>query len=187
MQPVVIILTLIKPHNFYLSMRKYFYCNIRGNSSNSFSQNEEIEENYSYTEPSGSPTTSSPQRPLQEREEPSINTETGMNTQNELAEKLEFFKNLEEEKSNLDYGKMNKMLDEETSARDRIPADDLLQATGVELGNSIFNATGMKELCSGSTQGSDSESVLHEERSHVRSCVRVLTCKAFVACSDRIC
>ena len=68
-----------------------------------------------------------------------------MNTQNELAEKLEFFKNLEEEKSNLDYGKMNKMLDEETSATDRGPGDDLLQATGVELGNSIFNATGITE------------------------------------------
>lgn len=66
-----------------------------------------------------------------------------MNTQNELAEKLEFFKQLERDKSNLDYGKLNEMLDEETSATDQVKADDLLQATGAELGNSIFNATGI--------------------------------------------
>lgn len=75
--------------------------------------------------------------------DPSQNTEMGINTQNELAEKLEFFKQLEQEKSNLDYGKLNEMLDEDTSVTDRVRADDLLQATGVELGNSIFNATGM--------------------------------------------
>lgn len=66
-----------------------------------------------------------------------------MNTQNEVAEKLEFFKKLEEEKSNVDYGKLNEMLDEETSVTDKVRADDDLQATGVELGNSIFNATGV--------------------------------------------
>lgn len=75
--------------------------------------------------------------------DPSQNTEMGINTQNELVEKLEFFKQLEQEKSNLDYGKLNEMLDEDTSVTDRVRADDLLQATGVELGNSIFNATGM--------------------------------------------
>jgi hypothetical protein len=37
------------------------------------------------------------------------------------------------------------MLDEETSVTDRARGDDLLQATGVELGNSIFNATGTME------------------------------------------
>jgi hypothetical protein len=66
-----------------------------------------------------------------------------MNTQNELAEKLEFFKQLEQEKSNLDYGKLNEILDDGTSVTDQVRADDLLQATGVELGNSIFNATGI--------------------------------------------
>ena len=76
--------------------------------------------------------------------DPSLNTETGLNTQNELAEKLEFFKQLEQEKSNLDYNKLNEMLDEGTSATDRVRADDLLQATGAELGNSIFNATGSR-------------------------------------------
>ena len=111
-----------------------------------FSQNiDENEENYSYTEPSGSPTSSPTEKQLQELDvnDPSRNTEIGINTQNELAEKLEFFKQLEQEKSNLDYGKLNELLDiEGTSCTDRVRADDLLQATGVELGNSIFNATG---------------------------------------------
>ncbi|XP_028411147.1 centrosomal protein of 162 kDa-like isoform X2 [Dendronephthya gigantea] len=111
------------------------------------SQNiDEIQEKFSYTEPSGSPT-SSPSQRLPEKldaNDPSLNTETGMNTQNELAEKLEFFKKLEDEKSNLDYGKLNEMLDEESSVTgtDQVRADDDLQATGVELGDSIFNATG---------------------------------------------
>lgn len=65
-----------------------------------------------------------------------------MDTQKELAEKLEFFKQLEQEKSNLDYGKLNEILDDETTQTDQVKANDLLQATGVELGNSIFNATG---------------------------------------------
>lgn len=113
---------------------------------NVFSRNiDENEENYSDTEPSASPTSSPTEKQLQELDvnDPSQNTETGINTQNELAEKLEFFKQLEQEKSNLDYGKLNELLDiEGTSCTDRVRADDLLQATGVELGNSIFNATG---------------------------------------------
>ena len=105
---------------------------------------DESVKNYSYTEPSSSSTS-----PSQRHQgglvmnEQSHDTETGMNTQNELAEKLEFFKQLEQKQSNLDYGKLNKMLDEETSVTDQVKADDLLQATGVDLGNSIFNATGM--------------------------------------------
>ena len=87
--------------------------------------NEEDEEDYSYTEPTGTPT-STPNSPRQEihegmkEDEFDENTETGMNTQKELEEKREFFEKLEEEnKSNLDYGKLNEMLDEETSATDQ--------------------------------------------------------------------
>ena len=86
--------------------------------------NEADEEDYSYTEPTGTPTsTPSPRREIHEgmkEDELDENTETGMNTQKELEEKREFFEKLEEEnKSNLDYGKLNEMLDEETSATDQ--------------------------------------------------------------------
>lgn len=86
---------------------------------------EEDEEDYSYTEPTGTPTSTpnSPRREIHEgmkEDEFEENTETGMNTQKELEEKREFFEKLEEEnKSNLDYGKLNEMLDEETSATDQ--------------------------------------------------------------------
>lgn len=82
--------------------------------------NDQDDENYSYTEPTGTPTpTPSPRCDTQDEiveGEPIGNTETGMNTQKELEEKHQFFEKLEQEgKSDLDYRKLNEMLDEETS------------------------------------------------------------------------